>query len=108
MTITEKLNKVTSVPMYATIAPIVMPPYAVYSYSRFPCDHGDDECNTDIYNVLINLYCKSGIESTKDNLIRDMENKGFVFNQCANTMLDATGYYNTPLTFKIYINREDN
>ena len=97
MTITEKVNEVTSVPMYATIAPSVMPPY----------DHGDDECNTDIYNVLINLYCKSGIESTKDNLIRDMENKGFVFNQCANTMLDATGYYNTPLTFKIYINREE-
>ena len=48
MTITEKLNEVTSVPMYATIAPSVTPPYAVYSYSRFPCDHGDDECNTDI------------------------------------------------------------
>ena len=107
MTITEKLNEVTSVSMYATIAPSVTPPYAVYSYFRFPYDHSDDECNTDIYNVLINLYCKNNIEKTKDDLILDMEEKGFVFSQCASTMLDATGYYNTPLTFKIYINREE-
>lgn len=104
MTITEKVNSALSyleIPSYFITRGENKAPCVVFNYVESPKSFADDEEKITSYTVLLNLYVLSQIEKNKKNILDVMQNNGFIRTSIQSTMLDDTGYFNTPMLFKI-------
>lgn len=75
----------------------------VYNYVATPSYSADNEEKAVKYRVMVNLYCKKNIERNKNNIVRAMQEQGFVRKSVASTVVSDTGFFCTALTFAIVL-----
>lgn len=76
-------------------------PCVVYNYNEKPKFFADNEEKAIQYTVLLNLYCNNNIENTKKLVLEVMQKYGFIKTAVQSTILDGSGFFNTPIQFKI-------
>lgn len=75
----------------------------VYNYIEMPNSYGDMKESSTKYTVLLNVYCKSKIETNKKKVKELMLNAGFKKVIIPGTLQEDNGLYNTAMQFKIAI-----
>lgn len=83
-------------------------PCIVYNYISNPKYFSDNTEKSTQYTVLINLYSLTDIEDTKKNVLYTMKKHGFMKTTVQSTMLDDSGFFNTPIQFKICLRSDIN
>lgn len=104
MTINEKIKLSLStldIPSYFITRGENKAPCIVFNYNESPKSFADDEESITSYTVLLNLYTLSQIEKNKKDVLDIMRINGFIRTSIQSTLLDDTGYFNTPMLFKI-------
>lgn len=76
-------------------------PCVVYNYNEKPKFFADNEEKAIQYTVLLNLYCNNNIENTKKLVLEVMQKYGFIKTAVQSTILDGSGFFNTPIQLKI-------
>ena len=71
----------------------------VYNYISSPSYYADNIKKGDKYTILLNLYSKTGIESTKTNVIKAMNSYGIRGGVAQKTIKEENGMFNTPIQF---------
>ena len=77
----------------------------VYNYISNPILYSDNTLKGTEYTILLNVYSKTNIETTKKNVLAAMRTSKFQGGQVQKTLLEdsSIGLYNTPITFNGYI-----
>lgn len=104
MTINESIRNALSdvgMPSYYVTRGSNKAPCIVYNYTEIPHYFADNEEKASKYTVLLNVYCLENIEVTKKLVIDKMVLNGFLKKSVLSTMLEDTGYFNTPIQFSI-------
>lgn len=76
--------------------------YVVFSHFSYPDVYADNSRGGYMYKILINLYCKKNIESTKKIVIDTLNEAGLKGGICQRTLREETGYYNTAIEFNYF------
>lgn len=71
----------------------------VYNYISKPSYYSDNTKQGTEYTVLLNVYSKSGIETTKTKVIKAMNDNGIKGGIAQKTMKEENGLFNTPIQF---------
>lgn len=111
MSINNKIKealKTLSIPSYFITRAENPAPCIVYTYIEHPKYFSDNTEKATQYTVLLNVYCISDVENTKKNVIATMKNNGFMKTTVQATMLDDSGFFNTPIQFKICLRSDIN
>ena len=77
----------------------------VYNYTSNPGRYADNTLKGTKYIILLNIYSKTNVETTKKNVLEAMRNAGFKGGQVQNTVVEnpTIGLFNTPIRFNAYI-----
>ena len=76
-------------------------PCVVYNYNEKPKFFADNEEKAIQNTLLLNLYCNNNIENTKKLVLEVMQKYGFNKTAVQSTILDGSGFFNTPIQLKI-------
>ena len=75
----------------------------VYNYISGPSYYADNMKQGEDYTILLNLYCKSGIEAKKKLIVKTLNSFGISGGRAQVPVLESTGYYNIAIQFNGFI-----
>ncbi|MGL5190918.1 MAG: hypothetical protein ACRC7S_14850 [Cetobacterium sp.] len=111
MSINDKIKVALSeldIPAYFITRAENKAPCIVYNYIETPKYFSDNTEKSTQYTVLINLYSLTDIENSKKIVLDTMKKNDFMKTTVQSTMLDDSGFFNTPMQFKICLRSDIN
>lgn len=111
MSINDKIKLALSeldIPSYFITRANNKAPCIVYNYISNPKYFSDNTEKSTQYTVLLNVYCENDVENIKKIVLDTMIKNDFMKTTVQATMLDDSGFFNTPIQFKICLRGDVN